>query len=148
MSNNPVTPDKAQTPNDSQPPPSPTDPTLPNSDSTALSQPEPSDEETAMIMEEFDNHQNNNQPPPKQLKNSQHVASNLRTSPAKPASINVGMFTSVSETQSAPDLSRPPSIQDQNKTGDTTVSKIQKNIITFRYKLKIANNTCNLPFIF
>ena len=69
----------------------------------------------------------------------------------KPSGTNVGMFTTDNTTKSgnsqshfSTTLSKPPSIVQQNESKNSVrVPSINKNTITFRFKLKIFNNSCN-----
>ena len=144
--------------------PSPTDPNPPTPeddtmDTTAVT-PDKSvapsenltDAQTESIIQEFTSHEFTNpstkpQPQDNLSPSAQHVSSNIRPTFVKPSSINVGMFTSVATSNPKPDLSSPPTIAQQNSTGTMKVSHIEKNIIIFRYRLKVTQSSCNLPFM-
>ena len=69
----------------------------------------------------------------------------------KPSATNVGMFTShttINLQKNDIPLTQPPSIQQQNTSSNSLkVSSITKQTITFRYKLQIFNNSCNMPLM-
>ena len=119
---------------------SPEKPTTNPSDAS----PEPPQDPTDAIVQEFDSHKFQT-PAPKP--SAQHVSSNVRPTLTKPAATNVGMFTSIATPTSQPNLAAPPSIAQQNSTGTMKVRQVTKNIITFRYRLKVSQSSCNLPFM-
>ena len=74
------------------------------------------------------------------------------TPPNKPYGTNVGMFTSHTPKLSKKDtnilLKEPPSIKQQNTSSNSLkISSITKQTITFRYKLQIFNQSCNMPLM-
>ena len=119
-------------------------PTKPTLDSNSNLTPNASQASTEASMAEFDNHQTSTPVPPR---TSHHVTNNVPPTLVKPAVINISMFTSTSTERSQPNLAVPPSIPNQNEAGWMKVAQIHKNIITFRYKLKVEKSTYNLPFM-
>lgn len=68
---------------------------------------------------------------------------------SKPNGSNVGLFTSNTSTNTTnASLKTAPSIQQQNTSPNCLkVSSITKQTITFRYKLHVFNNSCNMPLM-